>query len=386
MASAPLLLIEGIDPARQGQARELARRKYALMALGAAVSLVYVLAYPLWLSRPLANALAASGWPGAVQFGLFALVMGAAYEALTLPLAWYGTFVLPHRYGLSTQTLRAWLIDVLKGWGIALVLGLIAMEGLYACLRYAPGSWWLWCTAFAIALVVALSFVAPVLLAPIFFKFTPLGDTPLARRLTELAERCGTHVQGVYSVNFSSKTTAANAALMGMGRTRRIVLGDTLLDRYADDESEAVLAHELAHHVHHDIWRGIVFSGIELAVIFWLAQRALDIAIGWGLASAPADPRALPVIALALGVLSTLLSPLSAWHTRRLERQADDFAVETVGASGGLVSAMVKLANQNLAVVDPHPLIEWLFYDHPAIGRRIRRALTLRPAQRAGAA
>ncbi len=367
--------VEGIDPERQRLARQYARRRYLLMIVGAALSLGYLLAYPLALSTPLVALASRTGLPVWAQAALFALLAGGAFELLTFPLAWYGGLVLRQRYGLSTQSFGAWLLDVVKGWGVALVLGLIALEGLYACLWFAPERWWLLVWAFSLALSVLLSFVAPVLIFPIFFEFTPLGDTPLARRLLELAKRTGTAVQGVYSVNLSSKTTEGNAALMGIGRTRRIALGDTLLDQYSAEETEAVLAHELAHHVHNDIWRGLAFQAVELLAVFYLAHLALARAIDLGLAGAAADLRSLPLIALAMGVVSTLLSPLGAWHSRRMERQADDFAADILGVVRGFVSAMVKLANQNLAVVDPHPLLEFLLYSHPSIGRRVRRAL-----------
>src|SRR5262249_53718161 len=200
---------------------------------------------------------------------------------------------------------------------------------------------------------------------------TPLAEDPLTERLRARAARAGARVRGVYRLNLSAKTTAANAALMGLGNTRRIVLGDTLLDRYTPDEIDAVFTHELGHHVHRDIPRGLVFQlGLTL-VEFFLAGLLLRAAVdAFGFAGI-ADVGAMPALALIFGALGLLTMPIGNARSRWVEAAADRYALEA-GVSGPVFCAMMtKLGDQNLAEFAPPAWVEWLFYDHPSIGRRL---------------
>ena len=218
-----------IDPERQRQAKAYARLRHRLFALNLALSgvaLVAVLALGLnvWLDQ-LIQAVTTDIWIATLLYFLVAMI---AYEALFFPLSYYSGFVLPHRFGLSTQTLASWLQDVAKGGALGVVLGGVVIEVVYAVLRATPGSWWLWATLFMILFNILLTHLAPVLIFPLFFRFQPLQDAELVERLTALAARAHARVGGVYTMIMSEKTTEANAALMGLGNTRRIVLGDTL--------------------------------------------------------------------------------------------------------------------------------------------------------------
>jgi STE24 endopeptidase len=207
-----------------------------------------------------------------------------------------------------------------------------------------------------------------VVLLPLFYKYKPLDRPELKARLLALAEKCGARVVDVFELQLSAKSKAANAALAGLGRTRRILLGDTLLNRYTEDEIEAVLAHELGHHVHSHLWKnigaqtGIVFLG------FFLAGRFL----GWGVSAYGfedhADLAAFPLLAVTFVVLLPAVNSLS----RQYEREADRFAAEVTGRPEALASALERLAEQNLADREPNPVAEFLFYSHPSIGRRVR--------------
>ena len=267
-----------IDPDRQRQAKEYARLQHRLLLLELVLGGLYLLA---WL---LTNASAGlKGLLGQVTglqpllVALYAAVFGAGYELLLAPLSFYGGYMLPRRYGLSTQSLRSWLGDQAKALALGGVLGLAMLEVVYDLLATFPGTWWLWTAVFLIAITVVLANLAPVLIVPRFYKCTPLADAELARRLAALAERAGTRVRGVFTINLSSKTTAANAALMGWGNTRRIVLGDTLLAHYTPDEIETVLAHELAHHVHGDIWQLMAVQSLLLLGGLFLALSLIHI-------------------------------------------------------------------------------------------------------------
>ena len=188
-------------------------------------------------------------------------------------------------------------MDTLKGILVSGVLGLLVMEIIYLLLRLSPDAWWLWAAAFLLLFTVVLSNLAPVLILPLFFKLTPLEDTELVRRLKALAERAHTRVSGVYSINFSSKTTTANAALMGLGNTRRIALGDTLLTNYGVDEIETILAHELGHHVNRDIPLGIAFQSVVTLAGLYLAQLAMQLGVQAFGFSGVGDIAAFPIFA-----------------------------------------------------------------------------------------
>jgi STE24 endopeptidase len=219
-----------------------------------------------------------------------------------------------------------------------------------------------------------LSNLAPVLILPLFYKFVPLDDADLAARLTRLFEQAGTHVRGVYRFDMSSKTVQANAAVVGLGNTRRIVLGDTLLDHFTADEIETVLAHELGHHVHGDLGKNILVGSVLTLSGLWLASRAL----GWGVAAfgfdGLADVAAMPLLALALAAFELATMPLGNTYSRWRERLADRYALETTCKPGAFASAMTRLANQNLADADPERWVEVLLHSHPAINRRVAMA------------
>jgi STE24 endopeptidase len=218
--------------------------------------------------------------------------------------------------------------------------------------------------------------VAPVLLFPLFYKFVPLGEehTSLAQRLVELGERAGTRVQGVYKFDMSRRTKAANAALTGLGRTRRIILGDTLLNEFTPDEIETVMAHELGHQANSDISLGILISAMMTIGGLWLASIGLRWGIGQFGFSNPADIAALPLFILVMGLFGLVTMPLNNAYSRWRERLADRFALRLTGKGVSFASALKRLANQNLAEADPERWVEILLYSHPALGRRIAMA------------
>jgi len=308
---------------------------------------------------------------------LYAVIFGGIYALLDAPLSYYRGFVLPHRYGLSTQSLRAWLWDQVKGAAIGGALALLLIEVMYALLRVSPDWWWLWTALVMLLFTVILSNLAPVLIFPLFYKFTPLDDDDdeeLVERLTRLAERAGARVRGVYRFDMSSKTVQANAAVAGLGNTRRIILGDTLLDNFSADEIETVLAHELGHHVHGDMGKGILVQSALTLGGLWLASLALE----WGVVffgfNGVADVAAMPWLGLVLGAFGLITSPLSNAYSRWRERLADGYALETTQKPDAFATAMTRLADQNLADADPERWVEVLLHSHPAISRRVAMA------------
>jgi STE24 endopeptidase len=304
---------------------------------------------------------------------LYVLMLMAISRALGFPLDYYG-FRLEHRYRLSNQRTRSWLWDEFKGLLIGLLFATIVVELLYWLIRHYQ-HWWLMAWALFLGLFVLLAQLAPVVLFPIFYKFEPMENEELRKRLVVLSERAGTRVRGVYKWKLSEKSKKANAALTGLGATRRIILADTLLDNYSNDEIEAVLAHELGHHVHRHILKSIlVQAGITLAG-FYLANEVLRYAVERSnMFETMSDFANLPLLVLVATILSFLLMPALNAYSRFNERQADRYCFKSVASVQPFISSMNKLADQNLAERTPSRWVEWLFHSHPAIAKRVAAA------------
>jgi len=312
-------------------------------------------------------------------FMYIVLLLGIS-KLLGLGLDYYG-FLLERRFKLSNQRFSAWLWDEAKGFLVTLVLGTVVIELLYFTIRQWPQNWWLLAWALFMGLFILLAQLAPVVLFPIFYKFEPLEDEDLKRRLIMLGQRAGTQVRGVYRWKLSEKSKKANAALTGLGNTRRIILADTLLDNYTPDEIEAVLAHELGHHVHRHILKSILVQALITFVGFWAANFTLHYAVDRHMFEELSDFANLPLLALVSVVLSFLLMPALNAFSRRNERQADRYAFESISSIDPFVSSMNKLAEQNLAERTPSKWVEWYFHSHPSISRRLAAAEAWRQAQ-----
>ena len=294
-------------------------------------------------------------------------------KVLGLWLDYYG-FRLERGYKLSNQRFGSWLWDEAKGFLVGLALGSIVVELLYFTIRQWPQNWWLLAWAAFMGLFILLAQLAPVVLFPIFYKFEPLEDEDLKRRLIMLSQRAGTQVRGVYRWRLSEKSKKANAALTGLGNTRRIILADTLLDNYTPDEIEAVLAHELGHQVHRHILKSIFVQAAITFVGFWAANWTLHYAVDHHMFEELSDFANLPLLALVSVVLSFLLMPALNAYSRYNERQADRYAFESIASIDPFVSSMNKLAEQNLAERTPSKWVELFFHSHPSISRRLAAA------------
>jgi len=304
---------------------------------------------------------------------IYLLLLLAISKALSVGLDYYG-FLLERRYNLSNQKFGAWAWDEIKGFLVGLVMASIIVELLYFTIRQWPQHWWALAWVLFMGLFILLAQLAPVILFPIFYKFEPLENEELRRRLVVLGERAGTRVRGVYRWKLSEKSKKANAALTGLGNTRRIILADTLLDNYTPEEIEAVLAHELGHHVHKHILKSIlVQAGITL-VGFWAANWVLHYAVDQRMFEQLSDFANLPLLALVSVVLSFLLMPAMNAYSRFNERQADRYAFESTASVEPFISSMNKLAEQNLAERTPSKWVEWFFHSHPSISRRLAAA------------
>jgi STE24 endopeptidase len=305
---------------------------------------------------------------------VYVLLLMVAGKLLGLGLDFYG-FRLEHRFHLSNQGLRAWAWDEIKGFLVGLALAAIVTEVLYFIIRQVPQHWWLITWAVFLGLFVLLAQLAPVILFPIFYKFEPLRNEELRSRLMRLSEQAGTQVRGIYQWKLSEKSKKANAALTGLGNTRRIILADTLLENYSADEIEAVLAHELGHHVNRHILKTIAVHAAITFVGFWAANEVLQYAVEHSsLFTGLADFASLPLLAVVSTLLSLLVLPALNAYSRHNERQADRYALQSIATVEPFISAMNKLADQNLAERTPSRFVEWFFHSHPAISRRVAAA------------
>ena len=366
-----------LDPEKQKQAKQYARIRRRLWLVDTIFSAVYAL---LWLFLGWATSLRTwlssftdNQW---LLVALFIAIFGGIYALINLPLSYYSSFVLPHRFDQSNQTFRDWVIDQLKGLAVGLPLSLLLLELLYLALRVTGDLWWLWAAGGMLLFTVLLSNLAPILIMPLFNKYVPLGEEhrELADRLLELARRANTKVRGVFKFDMSRRTKAANAALTGIGNTRRIVLGDTLINEFSTDEIETVLAHELGHHVHRDIPFLIAIGTLSTTLSLYLASLALDWAVGYFGFTGPADIAAFPALGLIFGAYGLITMPLENAISRWRENMADDYALQSTGKKEAFASAFTRLANQNLGEVDPEKWVVWLFYSHPPLGERIAKA------------
>jgi STE24 endopeptidase len=379
-----------LDPERQKQAKEYARIRRRLWLVDTAFSTVYALAWLFfgwsifvreWLTTLVTGNWSVTTGSDWLIIALYIAIFGGVYSLLTMPLGYYSGFVLPHRFGQSNQSLKDWIVDRIKGLAIGAPLGLLMLELLYLALRLTGELWWLYAAGGLLLFNVILSNLAPVLIMPLFNKYVPLGDEhkDLEERLLNLAKRANTKVQGVFKFDMSKRTKAANAALTGIGNTRRIILGDTLISEFTPDEIETVLAHELGHHVHKDIPFLIISGTLLVTIGLFIASQALNYAVNFFSFASAADVAAFPALSLILGAYGLLTQPLENALSRWRENMADDYALSSTGKHEAFASAFTRLANQNLGEIDPEKWVVFMFYSHPPLGERIAKARKFTP-------
>jgi STE24 endopeptidase len=293
------------------------------------------------------------------------------------PSNYYG-FSLEHRYELSNQTFFQWLGEQIKGLLVTVVIALIAVEGIYLALKKAPRTWWIYVSVVFIIFTVIMVNLAPVLIMPLFNKYTPLPAGELRDKLVDLSHKANVKVGDIFTMDMSKQTKTVNAMFTGLGNTKRIVLGDNLIDEFTPDEIEVVIAHEMGHNLLHHIWKFIILSSIMAGVGFFLIHL-----LGGKIITKfrnrmkienMADVAGLPLLFLIFMVYGIITMPIGPAFSRHMERQADKFALDMTHNKEAFISAMNKLAYINLSDPNPSPIIEFLLYDHPPISKRIKFA------------
>lgn len=336
----------------------------------------------LWLSLATPLSLTFEGWAVSITSNpylvviLYFVLLSLYLFVFDFPFAVYSGFLLEHEYQLSNQTYAAWLKDYAKKSVLSFVFSLALIEGLFALIWNFPEAWWLIAWATFSVVSYGLGKIFPVVIVPLFYKYGKIEREELRKKILAMAAQYKMPLENVYTLNLSKTTKKANAAFMGMGKTKRVVLSDTLLDNFTDDEIEVVVAHELGHFIHRDIWRQLAFGLVTSLATFWIAFLLIDpLSAMFGLQGAQ-DIAALPLLFMIFFFVGLVLMPLQHGFSRMLERAADRFALETGPPASVFVSCMDKLGKVNLADPSPSPLYEWFFYDHPAIAKRIRFAET----------
>lgn len=349
------------------------RRRRLSSIIGLLTFVGYIAA---WMSpaRSLANAVAEAGYSRWVALGLLALALGAGFELLTLPLAYYRSYVLEHRFGLSNETRSHWLGQRVKSWLVGAAVTSILLATLYGLLWHAGRTWWAWVWGAWLLLTVGLAKLFPLVILPLFYPTRPVEDEALCRRLTALAEGTGISIDGVFMLDLSAETRKVNAMLTGLGASRRVFLSDTLLEAFSLPQIEVVFAHELAHHVRGHIGKGLLLSAVVSSALVAAIAWRLDPIGGPNPELWPAALSELPAAILVATGVQLLLQPVGNAVSRHFERQCDADALHRTGDRQVYRETFEKLGEINLADPNPPRIVELLFHDHPALAKRIAMA------------
>lgn len=349
------------------------RIKLGLSVLSSALAFVYLLLLMITgTSQTVAAWASQQTVSPSLQMLLFALVVGVGQTVLTLPVSFVSGFIMEHRFGLSNQTFGRWAWERLKGLMVSAPIGIAVLLVLFYFLTHWGNSWWLPVAAILSLFSLVLARLAPTLILPLFYKLTPLEDGPMKDAILAQCARVRLHVNGIFQFDLSRNTKKANAGFTGIGKARRIILGDTLVKEFTPDEVETVFAHELGHYKYRHVTIGIVAGIVSTFLGLYVASVLHARSLAWFGIPAVTDIAGLPLLALWLAVFGLVTSPVGNILSRYHERQADRFAVVSTGKPGAFASALRKLAAMNLADPEPHPLVEFLFYSHPSIGKRLR--------------
>jgi STE24 endopeptidase len=302
---------------------------------------------------------------------IFLFAVGFIESIITLPLGFSSSYIIEHRYNLSNQTIERWIGERVKGLLVGAPLLILVVLALYYCLKTYGNGWWLPVSIILTLISVVLARIVPIFIMPLFYKFTPLENGSLKEKIQRLCANAGVRIEGVFSFNMSKNTKKANAGFTGIGKAKRIILGDTLLYHFSEEEIETVFAHELGHYKHRHIMIGMVVGVLSTFIGLFITSKLYAVSLSWFGFGAITDLAALPLLGLWLSVYGVVTSPLGNALSRKHEREADRYAVRTTKNKHAFVSALRKLANTNLSDPEPSRFVEFFFHSHPSIARRV---------------
>ena len=360
----------GFDIESYEKAKNYELENFSVDIVDSLISLGILAVFIFFGTKPLFNFLReAVGNIWAVRI-LYILIFSGGFFFLNIPTGLV-SFRIEHKYGLSNQNFFGWISDQLKGLAINLILSLAGFSLLFWVLNVTD-YWWLWAWVAATVITIFLQFIAPTVLMPLFYEFEPIDDQELKERLERLADRAGIDILGAFNMKASEKTEKGIGALTGIGSSRRIILSDTMIENYSEEEIEAVMAHEMGHHKYHDIWILLFVQSLFTLLGFFLISTYYSPIISF--LNMGANISTLPIILGLMELVLFALSPVSNGLSRFRERMADDFSLKLVETPEALGEALVKLSQQNLGNPAPPGLVEFLFYDHPAGLKRVKRS------------
>lgn len=367
-----------MEPDKSGllsRAKDYSSLKYSLAIMETIYFLALLFIFSAFgVSKALAQQLLKITGDYYLVLPLYLLIISIAYSLLSLPLNFYASYILEHNFCLSKQTILDWFRDQFKSGIIAYIIGLIALGAFYYILRIKPRNWWMIISLFWIFFTLVLARLTPIIIIPLFFKYKKLSDETLRQRILNLADKMKVRLLDVFEIDFSRKTLKANAAFLGMGKARRVILADTLKDKYTHEEIEVILAHEFAHYKLKHLLKLILINSLVAIACFYLIYRTSGYVLGLFGFSSLTDIAALPVVIIYFALFGIVTQPLTNLISRRFEKDADMLALKATGSKDDFISVMNKLADQNLADRNPHPLIKFFFFDHPPIIERISLA------------
>ncbi|MBI5047630.1 MAG: M48 family metallopeptidase [Deltaproteobacteria bacterium] len=322
--------------------------------------------YSSWIAS-LNFSFVVSGW-------LFFLLLSYTENILSIPFSLYNTFKIENKYGFNTMTARLWISDFFKSLILSTILTSLLLFSAFYLIQWSQEYWWFWVWCFVFAYSMFVMYISPYVIEPLFNKFTPVEDESLNQRITRLADKAGIHAGKILKIDASKRSRHTNAYFTGIGRTKRIILYDTLLQEMSHDEIITVLAHEIGHWKKRHLLKMMIifelFSLIGLFITFKLIQSNLLL----NLFNINTDIIFAKFIILAFlfGIIALPLKPLINFFIRKHEKEADSASYELTGDGESMVSALIKLSKDNLANLYPHPLYVFLYYSHPPVLERIR--------------
>ncbi len=314
---------------------------------------------------------------------LYFIALYLAYSIISFPFTYVDGYVIEHKYHFSTQNVRAWLSDWMKSFLVSFVLGALVFEAIYNTTAASPHLWWLWLSLIMILFSVILANLFPVLILPLFYKTSPIENEVLRKRIEEVCEQTNLTVQGIFSINLSSKSTKANAAVVGLGNTKRILLGDTLMADYTEDETISALAHEITHYKEHHMWWLVLWQSLITLGMFYIFYRIYPFIYRLAGFEHISDVAGFPLFAILFALISFVIKPLTSAISRYYERRADEGTLGLTKNPDAFINLMAKFCNKQLTIAYPNPLVEWYKYSHPSPGNRIKLAETWQTAQQA---
>ncbi len=359
----------------KNKAKEYSSLKYTVAILDTVYLFALLLLFMgFGFSKALAGQLSRLTGNYWVILPLYLFAISILYYVLSFPLNFYSSYILEHKFSLSKQKIADWMKDQVKAGIIGYIISIILLVSFYLILMRFQYSWWWVVSLVWIFFSLILARLTPVVIIPLFFKYKKIEDDVLRHRIMNLADKMKVKILDVFEIDFSKKTLKANAAFVGSGKTRRVILADTLKDKYSDDEIEVILAHEFAHYKLKHLLKLIVINSLATILALYFIFKTSAFVLGLFGLSSLLDIAALPVIIMYLVIFGIIMQPFQNYVSRCLERNADKMALSVTGLKDAFISMMEKLSAQNLADPDPHPVIKFFFFDHPPVNERVNVA------------